>query len=99
MPKILLPLAAATLLAGGVLASTSASAWPVDRAFLNSEGAIERVGWAESLDRGGRRFLRTTKRYAPKERVSSSGNVKHPNRPARQAGWGAVPGGPRRAGQ
>jgi hypothetical protein len=51
------------------------------------------------LERGGKRFLRTSKRHAPKRDVTSTGNVERPDRPANQAGWGQMPGGPRRHGR
>ena len=91
---------AAALVAGGLaLAPTSVSALPVSPAPLVAPGLLDQVGWAESLERGGKRFLRTTKRNAPKRDVSSTGNVERPDRPANQAGWGQMPGGPRRYGR
>jgi hypothetical protein len=99
MDKLLAPLAAAGLAAGGIALSTSASALPFSPAPVDTQaGLVEQVGWAQNFERGGRRFLRTTKRYAPKRDVSSTGNVLRPERPARDAGWGDVPGGPRRYG-
>jgi hypothetical protein len=97
MPKLLAPLAAAAL-CGLAFAPTSTSALPIGPAPLEPAGLVEQAGWAENFERGGKRFLRTTKRYAPKRDVTSTGNVKHPSRPASQAGWGEVPGGPRRYG-
>src|SRR6187551_394886 len=98
MQKIAMPLAAAALLAGGVALAPSAFALPVGPAPVAKAGVVEQVGWAQSFERGGRRFLRTTKRHAPKRDVATTGNVEHPSRPRNQAGWGQVPGGPRRYG-
>jgi hypothetical protein len=94
--KIVLSLAAA-LVAGAAL-STSASALPVGPVPLDAPALVDEAGWAQSFERGGKRFLRTTKRNAPKRDVSATGNVDRPDRPRNQANWGQVPGGPRRHG-
>ena len=100
MDKLLAPLAATALVAGALSFSTSASALPVRPAPIDATPAlIEAVAWAQNVERGGKRFLRTTKRYAPKRDVTSTGNVERPDRPANQAGWGQMPGGPRRYGR
>jgi hypothetical protein len=96
MPK--LPALAAAALCGLAFAPTSASALPLGAAPLDAPALVEEAGWAQSMERGGQRFLRTTNRYAPRRDVTSTGNVKHPSRPANQAGWGEMPGGPRRYG-
>jgi hypothetical protein len=95
--KIVLPsLAAAALVAA---LSTSASALPVGPAPIDTQaGLVDQVGWAQSFERGGKRFLRTTKRHAPKRDVTATGNVDRPDRPRNQAGWGQMPGGQRRYG-
>ena len=95
--KIVLPLAAAALMAGAAL-STSALALPIGPARVVAPTLADEAGWVQSLDRGGKRFLRTTKRHAPKRDVTSTGNVDRPDRPRNQAGWGQTPGGPRRHG-
>jgi hypothetical protein len=94
--KIVLPSFAATALAAAL--STSAFALPVGPVQVGTPGMVDQVGWAQSFERGGKRFLRTTKRHAPKRDVSATGNVDRPDRPRNQAGWGQVPGGPRRHG-
>ena len=94
--KIVLSLAAA-LVAGAAL-STPASALPVGPVPLDAPALTDEAGWAQSFERGGKRFLRTTKRNAPKRDVSATGNVDRPDRPRNQAGWGQTPGGPRRHG-
>jgi hypothetical protein len=94
--KIVLPLAAA-LVAGAAL-STSASAFPVGPALIDAPTLMDEAGWAQSFERGGKRFLRTTKRHAPKRDVTATGNVDRPDRPRNQAGWGQMPGGQRRYG-
>ncbi|HEX8164240.1 MAG TPA: hypothetical protein VF601_00445 [Beijerinckiaceae bacterium] len=95
--KIVLPsLAAAALLAA---LSTSASALPIGPVPLDTQaGLVDQAGWAQSFERGGKRFLRTTKRHAPKRDVTATGNVDRPDRPRNQAGWGQMPGGQRRYG-
>jgi hypothetical protein len=99
MHKLLAPLAATALVAGALPLSTSASALPVGPMPIDTNSAlVEEAGWAQNFERGGKRFLRTTKRYAPKRDVTSTGNVERPDRPANQAGWGQTPGGPRRYG-
>jgi hypothetical protein len=99
MHKLLAPLAAAALAAGALSLSTSAFALPVGPAPIDTNTAlVEQAGWAQNVERGGQRFLRTTKRYAPKRDVTATGNVDRPDRPANQAGWGQMPGGPRRYG-
>lgn len=100
MQKLSVSLAATALVAGGIAFSTAASALPVGAAPIDDRpGLVEQAGWAKSFDRAGRRVLVKAKRNAPKEDVASTGTVKHPNRPASQAGWGDVPGGPRRYGR
>lgn len=100
MQRLSLSLAAVALVAGGIAFSTSASALPVGPAGIDDQPRLlEQAGWAQRFDRGGKRFLRTTKRYAPKRDVTATGNVARPERPANQAGWGQMPGGPRRYGQ
>jgi hypothetical protein len=79
--------------------SSPASALPVGPAPAVESGLVQEAGWAQNVERRGRRFLRTTKRNAPKRDVTSTGNVERPDRPASQAGWGQMPGGPRRYGQ
>jgi len=99
--KILVPAIAATaLLAGGFALSTPAAALPVVPVLAGDDaGLVEQAGWAQGFERGGKRFLRTTKRHAPKRDVTSTGNVERPDRPKGQAQWGQMPGGPRRYGQ
>ena len=100
MHKLLAPLAATALAAGALSLSTSASALPLSPAPAGLEaGLVQEAGWARDLERGGKRFLRTSKRHAPKRDVTSTGNVERPDRPANQAGWGQMPGGPRRHGR
>jgi hypothetical protein len=95
--KIVLPsLAAAALMAGA--AFSPASALPIAPAPLDAPALVDEAGWAQSFERGGKRFLRTTKRHAPKRDVTSTGNVDRPDRPRNQAGWGQMPGGQRRYG-
>ncbi|HEX8664043.1 MAG TPA: hypothetical protein VF744_08445 [Beijerinckiaceae bacterium] len=94
--KIVLSLAAAALMAGA--AFSPASALPVGPAPVDSPSMVDQAGWAQSFERGGKRFLRTTKRHAPKRDVTATGNVDRPDRPRNQAGWGQTPGGPRRHG-
>ena len=94
--KIVLSLTAALVV--GAALSTSASALPVGPAPVAAPVLVDEAGWAQSFERGGKRFLRTTKRNAPKRDVSATGNVDRPDRPRNQANWGQVPGGPRRHG-
>jgi hypothetical protein len=96
---IVLPSLAAAALVAGVALSTPASALPVGPAQVGAPATlVDDAGWAQGFERGGKRFLRTTKRHAPKRDVTSTGNVERPDRPRNQAGWGQVPGGPRRHG-
>jgi hypothetical protein len=98
--KTLIPSLAAVGVLACALLATPASALPVGPALLDPQaGLVEQAGWAQGVERGGKRFLRTTKRYAPKRDVSSTGNVERPSRPRGQAHWGQMPGGPRRHGQ
>jgi hypothetical protein len=99
MHKLLVPLAATALVAGGLALSTPASALPIGPVAIDDRPRLaQQANWARGLERAGDRFLRTTKRNAPKREVSATGNVRNPSRPASDAGWGDVPGGPRRAG-
>ena len=81
------------------LASTSLSALPINPAPVEAPTLVDEAGWAQGFERGGKRFLRTTKRHAPRRDVTSTGNVERPDRPRGQAQWGQMPGGPRRYGQ
>ena len=94
--KIVLSLAAAALAAGAAF-STPALALPIGPAPVDT--LVDEAGWAQGFERGGKRFLRTTKRHAPRRDVTSTGNVERPDRPRGQAQWGQMPGGPRRYGQ
>jgi hypothetical protein len=96
--KIVLSIAAAALVAGAAF-STPALALPIGPAPVNAPTLVDEAGWAQGVERGGKRFLRTTKRHAPGRDVTSTGNVERPDRPRGQAQWGQMPGGPRRHGQ
>ncbi len=96
--KIVLSLAAAALAAGAAF-STPALALPIGPALVDTPTLVDEAGWAQGFERGGKRFLRTTKRHAPRRDVTSTGNVERPDRPRGQAQWGQMPGGPRRYGQ
>ena len=93
--KIMLPCYAAAALVVGAAVSP-ASALPVGPARIGAPMLVDETGWAQSFERGGKRFLRTAKRHAPKRDVTATGNVDRPDRPRNQAGWGQVSGGPRR---
>ena len=94
--KIVLSVAAAALAAGAAF-STPVLALPSGPAPVDT--LVDEAGWAQGFERGGKRFLRTTKRHAPRRDVTSTGNVERPDRPRGQAQWGQMPGGPRRYGQ
>src|SRR4051812_32086283 len=96
--KIVLPLATAALVAGAAF-STSALALPIGPSTAGAPTLVDEAGWAQGFERGGKRFLRTTKRHATKRDVTATGNVERPDRPRSQAQWGQMPGGPRRYGQ
>jgi len=60
---------------------------------------VAQARWVHQVDRAGRRSLVWLRRHGRKRTVASNPNVEHPSRPANQAGWGQMPGGPRRYGQ
>ena len=90
--KIVLSLAAAALAAGAAF-STPALALPIGPAPVDTPTLVDEAGWAQGFERGGKRFLSTTKRHAPRRDVTSTGNVERPDRPRGQAQWGQMPGG------
>ena len=96
--KIVLSVAAAALAAGAAF-STPVLALPIGPAPVDTPTLVDEAGWAQGFERGGKRFLRTTKRHAPRRDVTSTGNVERPDRPRGQAQWGQDAGRSRRHGQ
>src|SRR5215217_7631710 len=96
--KIVLSLAAAALAAGAAF-STPALALPIGPAPVDTPTFVDEAGWAQGFERGGKRFLRTTKRHAPKPGVPSPATAEPPDRPRGQAQGGQMRGGPRRYGK
>ena len=98
MSKVLWLVLAIILPAGGLALSASAAPMPVVQ-VKSHQPLIEKARWIHQVDRSGRRSLVWLRRHSRKRAVSSNPNVDRPDRPANQAGWGQMPGGPRRYGQ
>jgi len=100
MNKLSWSLSAAVLLAGGIAIAPAASAAPMPVVQIEAQHPLlTKVRWIHHVDRAGRRSLVWLRRHGRKRTVASNPNVDRPDRPASQAGWGQMPGGPRRYGQ
>ena len=100
MNKVLWFLLATVLPAVGVGVGTAASAAPLPVIQVQSpEPAVQKARWVHRVDCAGRRSRVWLGRHGRKRAVSSNPNVERPDRPVNQAGWGQMPGGPRRYGQ